>query len=257
MRQAARTSLNNPAIPRHRWWVLPAAVAGLLSALVLWYRRSFDPLRWNRVVYPLAYRLGLVGWQRPAPPADLVALVEGPGALPPGRALDLGCGTGTDTCYLAAHGWEATGVDMVPRALATARGKAADAGVVPRFVEGDVTRLHEVGIGAGYSLLLDFGCLHSLPDDQRDAYIAGLSQAAAPGATFLLYGFRRNPPATRVRPGLTPEEVRSRFVPAGWRLVRVGPASVEGLGVALPKAVRWTVERRLQLWRYELERDST
>ena len=54
-------------------------------------------LRWYQVIYRLLYRVGLVFWQRSAPPSELVALVEGPSALPPGRALELGCGTGTDT----------------------------------------------------------------------------------------------------------------------------------------------------------------
>ena len=46
----------------------------------------------------------------------------------PGRALDLGCGTGTDSIYLAQQGWHVTGIDMVPEALAIARRHAAGAG---------------------------------------------------------------------------------------------------------------------------------
>ena len=105
------------------------AVSGLLASIVFMRRRDGDRLRWYRVVYWLAYRLGLAVWRRPTPPADLVALVEGPSALPAGRALDLGCGTGTDAIYLAIHGWDITGVDAVPKALATARRDASAAGV--------------------------------------------------------------------------------------------------------------------------------
>ena len=180
-------------------WVV--AVSGLLASIVFIRRRDGDSLRWYRVVYWLAYRLGLAVWRRPTPPADLVALVEGPSALPAGRALDLGCGTGTDAIYLAIHGWDITGVDAVPKALATARRDASAAGVAPRFVQGDVTRLHELGVGEGYALIVDFGCFHTLPEDRRPAYVAGVSEAAAPGATLLLYGFRRPPKAA---PMLTP-----------------------------------------------------
>lgn len=77
--------------------------------------------RWYRFVYRMFYGLGLRICERGVPPSDLVELVEGPEALPPGRALDLGCGTGTDSVYLATQGWDVTGVDMVPRALAAAR----------------------------------------------------------------------------------------------------------------------------------------
>ena len=179
------------------WMVL---LSGLLASVLFLQVRDGDRLRWYRVVYWLAYRLGLTVWRRHSPPADLIALVEGPTPLPAGRALDLGCGTGTDTIYLATHGWEVTGIDAVPKALATARRDATAAGVAPRLIQGDVTRLKDVGVGDGYTLLVDFGCFHTLPDDQRRAYIAGVSQASAPGATLLLYGFGDRPsphPCTR------------------------------------------------------------
>ncbi|MGB9302869.1 MAG: class I SAM-dependent methyltransferase, partial [Mycobacterium sp.] len=97
------------------------AVAGVLVSLLMLRWLTTDGLRWYQVVYRLIYRLGLIIWRRDTPPAELVALVEGPTALPAGRALDLGCGTGTDTIYLATHGWDVTGVDMVPKALDIAR----------------------------------------------------------------------------------------------------------------------------------------
>jgi SAM-dependent methyltransferase len=168
-------------------------------------------LRWYQVVYRLLYRVGLGFWQRSAPPAELVALVEGPSKLRPGRALELGCGTGTHTIYLATHGWDVAAVDTVPKALGTARRKAAAAGVAPRFIEGDVTRLQDVGVGDGYDLVPDFGCFHTLPEDRRPAYVNGVSGAAAPGSTLLLYGFKRPPKAAPIHGGLTVEEVERRF----------------------------------------------
>jgi trans-aconitate methyltransferase len=66
--------------------------------------RTAAGLRWYQVVYRVLYRVGLVLWQRNAPPDDLVALIEGPSALPAGRALELGCGTGIDSVYLATRG---------------------------------------------------------------------------------------------------------------------------------------------------------
>ena len=52
--------------------------------------RSATGLRWYRVVYWLAYRLGLTVWRRPSPPADLVALVEGPSPLTRGTCFGSG-----------------------------------------------------------------------------------------------------------------------------------------------------------------------
>ncbi len=172
--------------------------------------------------YRLLYRLGFTPWDNNIVPTELSELVEGSEALPPGRALDLGCGTGTQAIYLAEHGWQVTGVDFVGRALEVARRRAASAGVTPTWVEGDVTRLPELGVGAGYSLLLDSGCFHGLRAEQRAAYAAGVAGAAASGATFLLFGFAkgRRGPAPH---GVSRDEVESCFGP-DWRLLWTHPA---------------------------------
>lgn len=167
------------------------------------------------VFFRLSYLVGFKPWDSGVPPPELVAVVEGADALPAGRALDLGCGTGTNAVYLAQRGWEVTGIDHVDRALRTARHKAETAGVSPWFVRGDVTRLPELGVGAGYRLVFDLGCFHSLPEGRRDAYAAGVTAAAARDAMFLLFGFGEG--ARRPGPrGVSADELRRRF--PGWEL---------------------------------------
>src|SRR5207249_11633291 len=85
----------------------------------------------------------------------------------PGRALDLGCGTGTNAVYLARHGWSALGVDFVGRAIAKARQRAASAGLAERceFRMGDVTR--RSAISGPFDLALDIGCLHAIAVEGR------------------------------------------------------------------------------------------
>jgi SAM-dependent methyltransferase len=233
---------------RKQWWLL-SLLGGLLAAL-LW-RRSLgtqvEGARWYGFVYRTAYLLGLRVWDRGMPTADLVELVEGASA--PGRALDLGCGTGTDSVYLAQHGWDVTGVDMVPRALAIARRKAVAASVSPRFVKGDVTRLRDFGVGDGYTLLLDFGCFHTLPQDRRDAYVRSASEVAAPGSMFLLYGFKRPPRLAPMQAGLTAEEVRERFAGNRWELVSAEPVRADEI-----RAVGRRVDETFEVWRYRLRR---
>ena len=78
-------------------------------------------------------------------------LVEGTDTLSPGSALDVGCGTGDASIYLAQHGWQVTGVDFTPKALDKARAKAGAAGVPVDFVHADVTHLSQAGIAGAAS----------------------------------------------------------------------------------------------------------
>lgn len=229
---------------------LPLAAGGVAAAVAI--RRHggrVEGRRWYGLVYRTMYLLGLPFWDRREPVDDLVQLVEGNRRLPPGRALDIGCGTGTETVYLATHGWDATGVDMVPKALAMARRKAAAAGVSPRFIEGDATRLQDFGVGGDYDLVLDFGCFHTLPADRRDAYVDSVSAAAASGATFLLFGFTRPPRMAPMRAGLSTEEVRARFDGGRWELLDAERKFTQPLQVAGRRA-----DDLFELWGYRLRR---
>jgi SAM-dependent methyltransferase len=166
-----------------------------------------------RLFFWLAYRRGRAPWDTNITPPELVRTVEGPDALPPGRALDLGCGTGTNAIFLAQHGWDVVGVDFVDKAVRQAREKAAGAGVEARFFSGDVTRLEKIrGVTGAFDLVLDIGCFHSLTPEGRARYAAGMVDLLRSGATFLLYVWGRRPGRARDR-GLSPEQVKAAFAP--------------------------------------------
>src|SRR5262245_14483100 len=119
--------------------------------------------------FELAYFFGCTPWDRwqRKSLARLREWLEGPEAPPPGRALDLGCGVGRATIYLAQLGWRTTGIDAVERALRVARRRAAKAGLDAEFVRGDLTQLDRAGIRGPFDLFLDLGCFHILPDEIR------------------------------------------------------------------------------------------
>ncbi len=171
--------------------------------------RSLDGERrgWH---FTLRYLLGRTPWDTEVPPPEVVELVE-VGDLPPGRALDLGCGTGTVCVYLARQGWDSVGVDFSSVAIRRARRKARRAGVDCRFYQADVTDLSFLtGL---FDLVLDIGCLHNVPSERRDRYAAEVVRLLRPGGLYMLYAFTRRPgrPASC---GVVLEEVRSLFAPA-------------------------------------------
>jgi len=187
-----------------------------------------------------AYERGGPPWDTNIAPPELVEVVEGSRALKAGRALDLGCGTGTNSLYLARHGWDVTSIDFVPAAIGLAREKQRYAGTLAgkvRFLVGNVTYLDALELEPGYTLLFDLGCLHGIDMAARVRYAQGVTRLAAPGALFLLYGLMPN--QLIIGNGLTYDGVRALFEPA-FTLER----SVEALAFSsLPAAWYWLHRR--------------
>lgn len=175
------------------------------------------------------YRLGFTPWDGHPLANALRSLVEGADALPPGAALDLGCGTGDNAIYLADHGWQVTGVDFVDKPLTVARTKAGERPI--RFSRADVTRLRAEGVasgeGDGFDLIVDSGCLHGMSDDDRDAYVREVTAVAATGARLLIVAF--TPGTSFGVPGIEPADVERRFG-AHWVLRSSGAEPDTGPG---------------------------
>lgn len=157
---------------------------------------------------------------------------------PLGRALDLGCGRGLYTRELARRGWQAVGIDAVPRAIRVASRRAI-AGAT--FVVGDVTNLEAAGLGS-FDFFLDVGCFQGLDVDARLAEGQGVSALANPGATMLMLAFQ--PTGMRsLAGGVSRAEVESAF--PDWEMLSTEAAPTTGLGWPLNKtAPRWYRLRR-------------
>ncbi|MET9658041.1 class I SAM-dependent methyltransferase [Streptomyces sp. NPDC006510] len=168
------------------------------------------------------YRAGKPPWDTEVTPPELAAMVEGDDALPPGRALELGCGTGTNATYLARHGWEVVAVDLINRAIDQARKKADASGTAVRLLCADATRLDEVDAPGPFDLFFDLSCYCGIPPHRRDAYAAGLTHRAAPGARLLMFGYGPEAFDDPIS-GVTADELRARFT--GWDLVETTPGT--------------------------------
>lgn len=164
--------------------------------------------------FDLQYRFSRPPWDSGITPPELTALIEG-GQVVRGRALDLGCGTGTNSIYLARHGFTVVGVDFAEKAIMLAREKAKRAGVAIAFYVADVSRLDF--LTEPFDLVFDIGCFHSVDASARPGYAQNLARLTHPGSLFLLYAFSPRPPGERGHlfrwrnVGVTPEQVQRTF----------------------------------------------
>ncbi len=171
-------------------------------------------MQWRRIMYSLMYRLSTPPWDTGITPPEVVAVIEGENALPAGRALDLGCGTGTNVLYLAQHGWEVIGVDFSPVAIQRARKKVKKTPGAT-LVEGDVSQLSNLGIEGPFDFVLDIGCFHGLPATRRQAYVQEVARVCRSGALFMLWAIAGDAgdrqPAVPGAPVMHEQEIADRF----------------------------------------------
>ncbi len=166
-------------------------------------RELMDSLARGRWGFEWRYWRRKTPWDTNITPPEVMAFV---GEHPPGRALDLGCGTGTNAITLALHGWEVTAVDFAPRAIRAARRKARAAGVEIDFRVADVTDMRI--LSGPYDYALDIGCLLALKGEGRIKYASGLARLVGPAGWYMLYAWL--PRHWRGASwGISPQEVES------------------------------------------------
>ena len=155
------------------------------------------------------YASGEIPWDSGITPPEIVELLE---ALPAGRALDLGCGTGTVIRDLLRQGWRADGLDFVQKAIDIAGAKlAAFPADAYRLFRHDVTRLdHLPDLRSDYDLIIDIGCGHTINADAIEDYARAIACRLAPGGLFMLYASHRRPESTV---GWDPRAVATAFAP--------------------------------------------
>lgn len=146
----------------------------------------------RRLFFALQYLFFDPPWDTGISPPELMRFIE---KHPPGRALDLGCGTGTNVITLAEHGWQATGVDYVPWAIRAGRRKARRAGVEKRvtFQVGDVLELELDE--KPFDLILDIGCFHSFAGGEVERYAQVVQRLLAREGSLLMYAHLQRGPS--------------------------------------------------------------
>lgn len=203
---------------------------------------------------------GLPGWETAEVVAENVAaldsLLQANKVAPPGRVLELGCGAGDLSLWLAEQGYDVCGVDIAPAAVEWAREKAKARGVQgAQFFVGDVLSLGDFA-NESFDLVLDGYCLHCVIGEDRQKLLASAFRVLRPGGLLLVNamcdgpntpGMKRNfDPVSRCqvygdvavrylgRPASILHEItRAGFLVARWHVDR---AEADGAGENMLRA---------------------
>lgn len=172
---------------------------------------------WDIPYRDLSQRLAT--WDTGRPSSQLKEVVE-LGTVRPCRAVELGCGTGTDAVYLAGKGFDVTAIDIAPTALRLAEKKAHKAGVNVEWLLADVLRTPRL---EPFDFLYDRGCYHAVRRDDPRRYVATVRRLTRPRSRILILAGNANEDSHRRfagPPGVKEEEIRGDFA-QGFKLTRL------------------------------------
>jgi len=193
---------------------------------------------WNQ-----RYASGDLPWDTGTPEPILVEAVQAK-TIAPGRALEVGCGTGTNARWLAEQGFDVLGVDLSPLAIERARVAELDAGAgACRF---EVVDFLAAELDAGpFDFVFDRGCFHTFDDDDvRARFASQVARVLAPSGLWLsLIGSTEGAPRDVGPPRRTARQVIDAIEPV-LELVEIQSVYFHRHGDVLPRAWRCLARRR-------------
>ena len=169
-----------------------------------------------------SYTDGPAPWDIGRPQPAVVRLASKGGFA--GAVLDAGCGTGENALHIALLGLPVLGVDVAETALAIARNKAAERGIVAEFAAADAFQLER--LGHMFETVMDCGLFHTFEGDERTRYAASLASVTKHGGTLYVLCFSDKGPGTGPHP-IRQEELRAAFnsssgrANSGWSVADV------------------------------------
>jgi SAM-dependent methyltransferase len=159
-------------------------------------------------------------------------LSEAVSGMPPGRALDLGCGEGGDARWLAHQGWHVVAVDVSDTALARAAADAGELAARIDFQHHDLTQTFPDGTFD----LVSAQFLHSPVPWERDRLLRRAAEAVASGGTLFIVDHGEAPPWSNLDKHMHHFPSAQEVVDGldldltQWQVVRAEPAAREAVG---------------------------
>ena len=135
-----------------------------------------------------AYRAPITFWGDSRIPNELKEIVK---TNNPKTSLELGCGLGRFSSYMAEQGIKATGIDFSSVAIKKAKKRVANSEHKPTFMVGDVTNLEM--LTEQYDVSFDIGCFHCLDEEGEKKYASEVYRLLKPGATHLIWAIDQSP----------------------------------------------------------------
>jgi ubiquinone/menaquinone biosynthesis C-methylase UbiE len=156
------------------------------------------------------YSFPITLWGDVRIPKELVELVR---QNKPNSALELGCGLGRFTRYMAKQEIQTTGIDCSSVAVAKAKERVAGDAFQPAFMVGNVTQL-ELN-DAQFDVSYDIGCFHCLDKIGQQQYVSELHRVLKPGGVHLLWtldGFSKMISNMKLNPKYISEVFANKFL---------------------------------------------
>jgi len=145
-------------------------------------RPSGDPMELSKEDWNRRYETGETPWDSGRPSQELIRVWTEHG-IAPCRALDIGCGTGTNAVWLAQQGFDVTGVDLSPLAIEKAKRKTGS-NLKVRFLAADALQLPD--LGPPFPFVFDRGLYHHLRRVDIKRFQKTLAHVCCPGGYYLV-----------------------------------------------------------------------
>lgn len=154
------------------------------------------------------YRDGNLPWDTGRPSTELQNVLR-THAIGPCRALEIGCGTGNNSVWLAQQGFEVTGIDLAPLAVERAQERARAAGIHAHFLAADVLQLPE--LKGSFAFFFDRGCYHAVRRSAPQQYAPAVARQLAAGARGLILAGNAREPHEPGPPVVTEAQLREEL----------------------------------------------